>query len=83
MSSGIDRDQWLAALTAAGVALPDDDPQALTVREFAAMFHCHKDVASRQLLALVAGGQATRTIKRFRDAAGRWQRAAAYRLEAK
>lgn len=83
MTIGINRDEWLTALTAAGVAPAENDASALTAREFAALFSTTKHSAAKQLAALVKAGKARQTSKRYQDAAGRWQYAPAYRLAAK
>jgi len=58
----INRDQWLNALTEVGLAY-DDDPDAITINEFAAMIGTQRIAAKTRLDALVAAGKATRTRK--------------------
>lgn len=76
--TGISREEWLRAL--ADIGLPEDDPSAVTVQEFAAMFELDRQTADRRLKALAAAGKATRTHKRalVSDGSRRW--CVAYRL---
>lgn len=67
--SGISRDEWLKALTDAGLH-ETDDQEAVTVPEFAAMFGLDRQTADRRLKRLEAIGKATRVRKRA-PAAGR------------
>lgn len=56
-SSGISRDDWLKALSEAGL-VDADDPDAVTASEFAEMFGTTHQSARRVLKALVAQGAA-------------------------
>lgn len=82
MSASISRDEWLKALHDAGYRDDEDDPNAVTVAEFAAMFGLTRTVAERRLKALEERGTATRTAKRGAGKDGRIMRLLAYRLQA-
>lgn len=79
MSSGISRDEWLAALAEVG---DDelDDRDAITTTDFMAMFNLDRQTARRRLEKLVAAGKATRTKKRERLTDGRNMKCTGYRL---
>jgi len=79
-SVGPTRDDWLRALDDAGVMSTQDDQQAVTVKEFAAMMGFTNMTASRRLQALAAAGKATRTVKVARVANNRRFPCVAYRL---
>ena len=66
-ASGINRDEWLKALTEAGTNDHEDDQEAVTVNEFAALFDppMNRQTASRRLLELERKGLAIRTHKRI------------------
>ena len=82
MSAGISRDEWMKALTEAGLHDQEDDQAAVTVTEFAAMFGIHRLRAARQLEALAKAGKAHKTYKRTRTPdGGRTFRYIAYRLQ--
>lgn len=80
MSTGITRDDWLKALDAAGLA-QENDQEAVTVAEFAAMFDQHRTTATRNLDKLVAAGKAVKTRKLCSASDGRRASHVAYRLK--
>jgi predicted ArsR family transcriptional regulator len=77
--SGISRDEWLHALTEAGLH-QESDEQAITIHEFAAMFGLTPSAAKTRLRALVAQGKAKETHKRAAGRDGRVVPFRAYRL---
>ena len=77
MPTHISRDEWLKALTDAGV---EDDQGATTAGEFAALFGLNRLTAERRLKALEAAGKVTRTHKRSARTDGRIVTCVAYRL---
>lgn len=79
MSSGITRDDWLKALGEAGRDDLQDDDQALTSTQFAAMFGIARSTAMARLEALVTAGKAIETRKR-QQTNGRMVRCRAFRL---
>ena len=79
MSAQITRDDWLKALTDAGLDF-EDDQGAVTVAEFMAMFDLMRHTAERQLRALAKAGKATATRRRVVLADGRRISCVAYRL---
>ena len=70
MSVTINRDEWLKALTDAGVTM-ENDPDALTVAEFQEMFGLTRSTSERHLRKLVAEGKAIETKKLMRTANNR------------
>lgn len=77
----ITRDEWLRALTEAGVASPDvDDQDAVTIIEFQEMFGLPRNTAAFKLRALVTAGKATETRKVVLNSYGRRQSLKAWRL---
>ena len=54
--SGISRDEWLKALQEVGIER-ENDPDALTIDEFAAMFGMARTTAQHRLERLVAAGK--------------------------
>ena len=81
MSTAINRDDWLRALTEAGLT-HDGDQDAITATEFGAMFNLKRAAARYKLAQLVEAGKAVPTRKRVADAAGRIVVVPAYRLTA-
>lgn len=79
MSVSIRKDEWLKALSEAGMSLESDD-SALTVQEFAAMIGLSWHSAQRRLSKLAARGLAIRTRKVVHSSYGRRQVITAYRL---
>lgn len=75
----ITRDEWLKALSEAGVGI-QDDPSAITIREFGTMFGLTDYTAVRRLKALVAKGLAIETRKVAPGRDGRRCQFIAYRL---
>lgn len=75
--SAITRDEWLAAL---GESVAPCDPDALTVRELAAMFGIGRNAAYQRVLRLVAEQRATAAVKLVTFPSGVTKRVAAYRL---
>lgn len=75
----INRDEWLKALTEAGVS-EIDDQDAVTVMEFAAMFDLDRQTADRRLKRLEAAGKATKAKKRTSGPDGRMCWYLAYKL---
>lgn len=80
MSATITRDEWLQALTEAGVHSAEDDQSALTTTEFAEMFGVTVSTAHSRLQLLVAAGKAQATRKWATNAYGRRIQYRAYRL---
>ena len=81
MNSGISRDDWLKALAESSqLDLTENDPGALTVTEFAAMFGVTRNTAAKRLSLLETAGRATRTTKVGHGSDGRIFRTIAYRL---
>lgn len=77
----ITRESWLKALSEAGLPThDDDDPNATTIDEFAAMFGLAQSTAKHRLEKLVAIGKATRSSKYVTNDNGRTNRCRAYRL---
>ena len=79
MSSGISREDWLKALAEANVPT-ENDQQAVTVAEFAAMLDLTPWMAAYRLRNLHRNGRAVRTSKRGPDSRGRQKALVAYRL---
>jgi DNA-binding transcriptional ArsR family regulator len=77
--SGISRDDWLVALSEAGLH-HESDPDAITACEFAEMMGLPLTTARHQLRALVSAGKATETRKRNITARGHRVELLAYRL---
>lgn len=75
----ISRDEWIKALEDANLTITDD-PDAITVAEFAAMFGLPHATAARKLKALEAAGKAQRTTKRAPASDGRMMTCNGYRL---
>lgn len=75
----ISRDEWLKALSDAGMAIVDD-PSAITIKEFAEMFGMSLTTATRHLVALVAKGHAIETSRHGMASDGRRCRMRAFRL---
>ena len=75
----INRDEWLKALTDAGMA-GESDESAITVNEYVAMFGVPRTTAATQLEQLVRAGKAIPTQKRGLTSAGRQIYFKAYRL---
>lgn len=81
MSIAINRDEWLKALSDAGMDEDGPDDQgAVTIHEFAAMFDIHPTVAGARLRRLEARGKARRVRKRVENSYGRRVSYVAYRL---
>lgn len=78
-SSGIRRDDWLKALGDAGIST-EDDPTAITIGEFGALFGMSISVSRRHLDHLVSIGKATRTHKRQLSITGKMVNYVAFRL---
>ena len=79
MSTAISRDEWLSALTEAGLN-DQHDPDAVTVMEFAEMFGLDRQTADRRLKKLEALGKATKAKKRRAGPDGRMLWYVAYKL---
>lgn len=77
--SGITKDDWLRALNEANESVADD-PEAITIGEFAQMFGLRFHVASYRLRNMLLKGRAVRTSKRGYDGAGRYKTLTAYKL---
>ena len=77
----ITRDEWLHALTEAGIDTGAvDDQDAVTVAEFMAMFNLGRNTAQHKLDALAAAGKAALTKKVAINSYGRRISQKAYRL---
>ena len=70
MTSGITRDDWLAALQEVE-HLSEADTNAVTTIEFMAMTGLKRTTAHARLNQLVEMGKATQTMKQVRDRQGR------------
>lgn len=80
-NSGINRDEWLKALSEAGAAqLVESDPLAVTIAEFAEMLSVTRNTAAKRMALLERTGKAERTTKVGRGSDGRVFRSAAFRL---
>lgn len=79
MSAQITRDEWLTALHEAGIDA-EDDPSALTIMEFGAMFGLRRAASSSRLEKLAESGRAIKTRKRIVRPDGQSLWAVAYRL---
>ena len=79
MSASISRDEWLKALTEAGLN-EEDDQEAVTIGEFAALLNVPVQTAQSQMNKLVRLGKARRTTKRGVTSYGRHISFTAYRL---
>lgn len=77
--TSITREDWLSALADA-MAPQDDDQAALTVREFADLYHLGRSAADRRLKVLLKQGRVTLTKKRVACTDGRIYPTVAYRL---
>lgn len=75
----INREAWMSALGDV-VAPITDDPDALTVAEFQALYRCGNSTARIRLRALEKEGRVTCVTKLIADVAGRQLRVRAYRL---
>lgn len=78
--SVITRDDWLQAMTDAGISR-EDDAEAITASEFAALMNMKTTTARVVLQRLVKAGKATQTQKRIIDSMQREMFVIAYRLE--
>jgi hypothetical protein len=76
----ISRDEWLKALSDAGLHDDTDDQSALTTIEFMQMFDLCETTARNRLAALVKAGKAIETTKVFVNARGHRLRARAFKL---
>ncbi len=76
---GISVDDWMAAIREVS-GDEDDDPSALTVKEFCAVAHVGTTKAGMVLHQMVETGRAKKCRKAITDSAGRRQHATAYRL---
>lgn len=75
----VNREAWLSAVQ--DVAEPlTDDPDALTVAEFAALYHCGNMAARSRLYALEAEGRVKPVTKWITDRGGRRLRIRAFSL---
>jgi predicted ArsR family transcriptional regulator len=77
----ITRDDWLKAMEEAGAHDDRNDPSAVTIIEFAAMFGLPRDAARRRLNALEQAGKATVTRKYGPRRDGKMFRMMAWKLE--
>ena len=75
--SGINRDEWLAALAETG---PFDDQSALSTREIAEILGLGLSAAKDRIRKLLAEGKAHVAQKRVLDGSGRPQWIQAYQL---
>lgn len=81
--SSITRDEWMHAVSEAGYVLDvDNDPQAITVNDFMAMFTppLTRRAAENRLEVMIRAGKVRRTQKLGTDSFGRTRRYVAYRL---
>jgi len=76
----ITRDEWLKALAHANIASEEDDQEAVTATEFAALFQVPVTTARTRLRALVDRGLARETKKMASDTRGHRKQLTAYRL---
>jgi hypothetical protein len=78
---GISVDEWLAALRdVEGTNNHQDNPDAVTVKEFGALVKCGGGRAQHLLLDMVKAGRAEKCRKWITDTAGRKQFVTAYKL---
>lgn len=77
--TAINREEWLKALSEAGMP-SDSDDQALTVAEFAKMLGTKRTTAHARLQRLVTAGKAVQTRKRCVRSDGDVIMTTAYRL---
>jgi len=75
----ITRNEWLAALDEANTP-PPQDPNVLTVREFADLLGIGRDAAGDRIALLVKAGKAERVTKVIRNVSGSLVKVPAYRL---
>ena len=81
MSATITRDDWLKALSEAGMSTHAvDDQGAVTISEFAEMFTLPYQTARNKLARLIRAGRATETEKTVVNSYGRRVSMKAYRL---
>ena len=78
--STIQRDEWLKALSEAGLQPKVDDRDAVTVNEYAAMMQLDRQAARRHLEKLVTIGKTIRTTKRSGRTDGRIYWCVGYKL---
>jgi predicted ArsR family transcriptional regulator len=74
--SGITRDEWLSALNEP----VNNDPNAITVVELAAMLQIGRTAAKERMAKLVKDGKAVRLSKIVTNQDGRRHRVPAYKL---
>ena len=79
ITRGISRDEWLKALSDAGVQTASD-PDALTIAEYMELMGLNRSAAGSHMKALVAAGKAIKTMKRGPRADGKIAHMVAYRL---
>ena len=79
MSDGISRDEWLKALSEAGLPMENDE-SALTLLEFAELCNIPRTTAQGYLAKLVKAGKASPTWKMKATSSGAMIRHRAYRL---
>ncbi len=65
---GINRELWLKAVS--DIAVPVEDPDAISVSEMAALCQCGVFKARQKLLALEQAGEAERIVKWRTDSTG-------------
>lgn len=75
--SGINRDEWLAALKQAE---PQDDPDVFTTDELAAMVGVKGTAMRNRIRRLLREEKVVRASKRIMDSSGRIQSVNAYKL---
>ena len=77
----ITRDEWLKAMSEAGLTTHEvDDQSALTVPEFAEMMKCPRGTADTKLRALEHHGKAIKTRKTVLNSYGRLVSMKAFKL---
>jgi hypothetical protein len=77
----ITRDEWLQAMAAADVGIPDHAPDAKTAGELVEMSPgMTVQRVNARMRMLITQGRAERVIKRKRDSAGHVRPVVAYRL---
>lgn len=79
-NSGISRDEWLRALEDAGISDTEDDQEALTMEELAALLGIPRQTAMHRIKKLAEMGKVKRTHKWGTNSYGRRMHYVAWRL---
>ena len=79
-TSGITREEWLAAISQAEAAQVTSDPSLLSLYQYADLMGIHFNSARRQLRKLERAGLAEKREKRMRCEDGKVRAVSAWRL---